>query len=205
MKNSEKRFERLADASSIKKTFQSLEHAWIHPHLVANKQEAIEIVLELIPRHSEVMTMTSVSLGELGLDKRLNDWKDYISIRWRLWDKKLDEVSKRRLGSAQDWAIWSVHAVTEDWKLIIASATWSQLPAYAYWASNVIYVISTKKIVKDLSDWLERIYEHVFPQENERAMKAYWMWSWVNKLLIINKEVVPWRIHAVFVKENLWF
>ena len=41
--------------------------------------------------------------------------------------------------------------------------------------------------------------------EDVRAQKAYGVRSGVNKILIINKEVVPDRIVVILVKEKLGF
>lgn len=195
----------MADEVSIMKTFEALEKNWIHPYLVKNKEEAKEKIINLIPHHEEIMNMTSVTLSEIGIDEILNTSTDYIAIRRLMNNEKLSQIEKKRLWAAQEWTIWSVHAITEKWQILIASATWSQLPSYAYWANNVIWVVWTQKIVKDFEEWIKRISEYVFPLENARAMDAYWVWSWINKILIINKEVIVWRIHIIFVKERLWF
>lgn len=95
--------------------------------------------------------------------------------------------------------------MTEDGQVVIASATGSQLPSYAYGASNVIWVVGTQKIVKNLDEAMKRVYEYVFPLEKERAMKVAGMKSSVNKILLINKEATPGRIHIIFVQEKLGF
>lgn len=50
---------------------------------------------------------------------------------------------------------------------------------------------------------MDRIEKYVLPLENERAMKAYGVGSAINKVLIVNKEVIPGRIHIILVKEKL--
>lgn len=202
---SDKIYDQLASEDSIMKTFKALEKNWIHSFIVNSRDEARDRVLNLIPNHGEVMNMTSVTVDTIGLDMIINESNEFISVRKLLEDKNINEIEKKRLWTAHEWAVWSVHAVTEDWQILIASATWSQLASYAYWAINVIWIIWTQKIVKNLDEAMERVYEYVFPLEDERSMKAYWAHSWVNKILLVNKEVVPWRIHVIFVKEKLWF
>src|SRR2546423_3939737 len=53
----------------------------------------------------------------------------------------------RRLGAAPQWVVGSVHALTQDGDLVIASASGSQLASMAYGAQNVLLVIGTQKIV----------------------------------------------------------
>ena len=93
-----------------------------------------------------------------------------------------------------------------DGKVLIASNTGSQLPAYAYGASKVIWIVGTQKIVNDLEDGMKRIYEYTLPLESERAQKAYGVaGSAVSKLLIVNQEVTPGRITIIFVPENIGY
>ncbi len=99
----------------------------------------------------------------------------------------------------------SVHAVTEDGHLLIASNSGSQLSAEAYAGGKIIFVVGTQKIVKDTQEGLRRIYEYSYPLEDARAQKAYGMRSNVSKILIINKEIVSGRITLILVKEALGF
>ena len=165
-------------------------------------EEVISKVHELIPEGSQVMTMTSTTLDELGISSEINESGKYDSVKTKLYSG--DEVAKTT-ASVPDYAIGSVHAVTESGQLVIASATGSQLPAYVYGGKSVIFVISTQKIVTDLDAALKRIYDYVLPLENERAMKAYGVGSGVNKLLIINKEATPSRIKILFINQKLGF
>ena len=115
----------------------------------------------------------------------------------------------QKIGAAPEWTLGSVHAVTEDGKVVIASNTGSQLAAYAYGAPHVIWVVGTQKLVSNLDDAMKRIYDYVLPLETIRFRKAYnqpeTAHSNVSKLLIINKEVNPKRITIIFVKEKLGF
>jgi hypothetical protein len=112
----------------------------------------------------------------------------------------------RQTGAAPDWAIGSVHAVTEEGQIVVASATGSQMPAYLYGAGHVVWVVGIQKIVPDLNAAIQRVYDHVLPLESDRARKAYGVpGSAVNKLLVINKEVQPSRATLIFVNEVLGF
>ncbi len=90
---------------------------------------------------------------------------------------------------------------------MVASGSGSQLPAYSYGATHVVWVVSTKKIVKNLDSAFERINTHVLPQEDIRMKKVYGPESGsnVNKLFILQRELNPARITLIFVKEDLGF
>ena len=51
--------------------------------------------------------------------------------------------------------------------------------------------MGTQKIVSDLDEGLRRINEYSFPLEDARAQAAYGIRSAVNKVLIINREIIP--------------
>jgi len=192
-----------ASAESIEKTIKALSQNGIDAVLAKDRQDAVAKVLELIPKGSEVMTMTSITLDTLGIPEILNSG-DYNSVRKQF--EKIDKKQARQIGAAPDYTIGSVHGITEDGAVIIASNTGSQLPAYAYAAAKVIWVVGTQKIVKNLDDGMKRIYEYTLPLESERAHKAYGVpASFVSKLLIVHKEVAPKRITVVFVPENIGF
>jgi hypothetical protein len=111
----------------------------------------------------------------------------------------------QKIGSAPEWAVSSVHAVTEHGEIPISSYTGSQLAAYAFSAQHVIWILGSQKIVKNREAAVKRIYEYALPLENERAKKAYGIGSNVSKLLMIKKEVNPHRLTIVLVNEKLGF
>lgn len=206
MKTNEK-YGELASASSIEKTVSELAKKGIMAVVVENGQAAKEKVLEIIPTGAEVMNMTSMTLESTGIVDALSEPGKFDFI-WKKLEKmndKTEGMEKRRLGVAPEWVVGSIHALTEEGEVIIASATGSQLPAYAYGAPHVIWVVGAQKIVKNLDEGMRRIYEYAFPLEDERARKAYGMGSGVNKILIVNKEFTPGRITVILVKEKLGF
>lgn len=201
------KWDQLADDSTIEKTIEALKTNGIKAEVMEDGEAAKKRVLELIPEKSEVMTMTSMTLEEIGIAKEIDESGKYDAIRPKLFkmDRQTQAREMRKLANVPDWTIGSVHAVTEDGHLLIASNSGSQLPAYAYSAGQVVWVVGAQKIVKNLDEGFKRIYEHSFPLEDERAQKAYGMRSGVNKILIVNKEIQPSRITAILVKEKLGF
>jgi hypothetical protein len=120
-------------------------------------------------------------------------------------DRRTQGDDIRRLGSAPDVMLGSVHAVTETGSMLAASMGGGQLGPYASGAGRVILVVGTQKIVSDVDEGLRRIHEYALPLENARAQAAYGIDSAVNKILIINREIVPGRITVVLVDEILGF
>jgi L-lactate utilization protein LutC len=200
-------FDQLKDLQTVKKTMAALQSNGITAYCVETGAAAKQKVLELIPEGAEVMTMTSVTLETIGLTRTLNESGKFESLRNKLKsiNRETHPAQMQIIGSAPEWAVGSVHAVTEHGEVLVASNTGSQLPAYAYGARHVIWIVGTQKIVRNKAEALQRIEEYAFPLENERAQKTYGIGSNVSKVLIINKEINPHRLTLVFVNEKLGF
>lgn len=191
----------------LDKTAGVLKENGVEVWIVDNKDDAKNKIVELIPKGSEVMTMTSETLNSIGVLPEINESGNYDSVRKKLnsMNRETQGREMQRLGVTPEYAIGSVHAVTEDGKVLIASNTGSQLPAYVYGADHIIWVVGAQKVVKDLDEAWKRLYEHTFPLENERSKKVYGVGSNVSKVLIVQKEIKPGRITLILVKEVLGF
>lgn len=202
-------WDELASEQTIQNTIKALKQNGIEAVVVSSNEGAKRLVLELIPKGSEVMTMTSVTLDTIGLSEEINkSGRKFKPIRDKLYamDRNTQVQEMNRIGAAPEFVVGSVHAVTQDGHVLIASNTGSQLPAYSFGALHVIWVVGAQKIVKDTNEGIKRIYEYSLPLESERAKKAYGVpGSAVNKILIVNKEVQPGRVKLILVKEKLGF
>lgn len=198
---------KIADEQTLQKTAKALQSNGVKVYITKDRNKAFEKVMEIIPNGAEVMDLTSVTLDETGISKEIQESGKYQSVRKKIMAVSQKEMrhAMRKMSASVDYAVGSVHAVTEDGKFVIASNSGSQLGAYAFGAGKLIWVIGTQKIVKDMDDAMKRIYEHSLPLEDARARKAYGVPSAVNKILILEKEIVPDRITVVFVKENMGF
>lgn len=201
-------FNTLAPEAQLTNTVAALQKNGFDVTVVANGAEAKATVLELLPQGDDVMTMTSVTLDKTGIADEINTSGKYTSVRQKLssLDRNTQSREMQQIGAAPKNTVGSVHAITEDGVVVIASNTGSQLPAYAYGSDQVIWVVGTQKLVKTLDDAMKRIYEYVLPLESKRAQEAYGApGSNVSKLLVVHKEVKPHRIHIILVKESLGF
>ena len=200
-------WDQLATDAEIEKTTEALNARGISVVVAKNKEEAKKIVLDLIPEGEEVMTMSSVTLESMGLEAEINESDKYDSVKKKLslLDRETQGLEMKKIGSAPKYALGSVHAVTQDGQVLIASNTGSQLSGYVYGAQQVIWVVGTQKIVKNIEEGMERLNSYVVPLEDEHMQKLYGIHTNVSKLLIFNKEIIPGRIHLVFVNENVGF
>jgi hypothetical protein len=196
-----------ATHAQLERAAAHLEEHGIHAVIVPNRAGALRTVLSLLPEHSEVLVSTSETLAQIGLAEEVEESGKYESIRKRLYalDRKTQEREGRQLSQTPQYDVGSVHAVTEDGELLIASATGSQLGPYAFGAGKVVWVVGAQKVVPSLMEGLKRLREYSLPMEDARALLAYGMNSGLNKILIISREFNPGRATVVLVEEVLGF
>jgi hypothetical protein len=197
------RFATLPDEHTLQVTVVALEEHGFSVEVVGDLDAARQAVLARIPEGSSVMTNTSMTLTETGIADAIND----AGGRWESARNNmfaLDFATQEQEMKATDYALGSVHAVTRDGTLVIASASGSQLASYAWGAANVIFVVGVQKLVPTLAAAHERIYRHSLPLEDARAQAAYGQHSQVGKILEIHQEL-PGRIHIVLIRQQVGF
>jgi hypothetical protein len=200
-------FARLAHDKQIQRAAKALEANGIHTIIVENGEEAKRIFFELVPEGSEVFLGASVTLETLGIKDEIDKSGKYDALRPKMFAMNRETQGReiRKLGGAPDYAAGSVHAVTEDGHVLIASKTGSQLGPYASGAGKVIWVVGAQKIVKDFNEGLRRIQEYCYPLEDVHMHQLYSTGTDINKILIVNTEFRPNRITMIIVKEQLGF
>jgi len=197
-----------ASDSLISEVTNSLQKNNISVVVVDTKEQAKQKFLELVPVNSEVMNNTSVTLEESGIAWEILESGKYDSVKNKLlsMNNAAEKKEMKKLGSVPDYAVGSVHAITKDGKVLIASRSGSQIPGYAYGANHVIWFVGSQKLVSSLEEGLQRIYEYDLPLESERARKAYGSnGSEVAKILIYNMEPVQNRTTVVIIKEPIGY
>src|SRR2546421_3420126 len=160
------RFTTLPDEHALAATVVALEEHGFSVEVVDDLDVARQALLARIPQGSSVMTNTSVTLAETGIADAIND----SDGRWESARNKMFELDfatqaqeMKAIGGQPDYALGSVHAVTREGTLVIASASGSQLASYAWGAANVIFVVGAQKLVPTLAAAHERIYKHSLP------------------------------------------
>jgi hypothetical protein len=152
------------------------------------------------------MTNTSETLIATGIADAINEGDAYVAARKRMlaldFATQLQEM--KEIAGQPEYSLGSVHAVTRDGALLVASASGSQLASYAWGAANVIFVVGAQKLVRDVKEGRERIFEHSLKLEDARALAAYGQNSSVGKILEIHQEL-PGRVHIVLIRQVVGF
>ena len=156
------RFTALPSDEALATTVVALEEHGFSVEVVDDLDAARETVLARIPAGSSVMTNTSITLQETGLADAINNGGPYDSARNKLneLDYSTQLAEMKAVAGQADYAIGSVHAVTRDGALFVASASGSQLASYAWGAANVIFVVGVQKLVPTVEAARDRIFEY---------------------------------------------
>lgn len=203
-------YTKLASQESVEKTADALKGRGFKPIVVENAKEAFDTIKKLIPQGASVMNGSSVTLEQIGFVNHLkaggHGWNNLHEAVLKEDDKE-KRAHLRKHAVVSDYYLGSVHAVTEEGELVIASNTGSQLPHLAYTSPNLILVVSTQKIVPDIAAAFERLKKHVIPLEDEHMQKLYGMGTQHNKTTVLHGESPMMNRSAtvILVKEKLGF
>jgi hypothetical protein len=200
-------FAELASDDQIATTLEALNANHIQTVVIDTAEEARQYVLGLLPEGAEVHTGASRSLDQIGLTAEIEESGRYEAIRPQL--RRLDRMTQgrewRKLASSPDFMLGSVHAVTAQGQVLVASGGGSQIGPYASGAGTVIWVVGAQKLVHTLDDGLRRLQEYAYPLEDERMREATGRSTHLNQILIINGSLQPQRLKMIIVKEQIGF
>lgn len=201
-------YEQLATQKSIEKTIKSLTENGLEAFVVENGDQALQMIKELVPSGVSVMNGASLTLEKIG-------YVEYLKSGEHGWDNlhgkifaetdRAKQLELRKQATLSDYYLGSVHAVAETGEFVIGSNTGSQLPHIAYTSSNLIFVVSTKKIVPTLTDAVNRLEQYVVPLEDENIMVKFNIHTMLAKVLIFKKEnpMMGRKVRMIFIKEDL--
>jgi hypothetical protein len=196
-----------ASEERLDRTGAALRSRGFDAYVTPDAGTARLLVAGLIPSDAEVLTAPSETLRQSGIAADIDESGRFDAIRPEL--AKLDYATeggaRRRLAGVPDVIVGSVQAITADGRIVLASATGSQIGPSAFGAGLVIWVVGAQKIVPDLETALRRVREHCYPLEDERTRRVYGQPSSIAKTLIVEGERYPGRISVVLVSQSLGF
>ncbi|MEK7168567.1 MAG: LUD domain-containing protein [Patescibacteria group bacterium] len=193
---------------TILETIEALKKNNFNAIFVETAEEAKAKFFEILPYGAPVLNNASVTLDTSGISKEINESGKYDSIKNKLssMNRETSNREMQQIGSAPEWAVGSVHAITKDGHVLIASRSGSQIPGYAFGSDHIIWVVGAQKLVDNIDEGIKRIYEHSLPLESKRVQKAYGMeHSDVSKILIFNQELSLDRTTIIIVNQAIGY
>jgi L-lactate utilization protein LutC len=205
-------FDILPTPDRLQKTIEAVRARGVTVTLVDTKEAALAHLQALIPAGAGIMTGASITLQQTGFEALLmsgnHPWK-YLKAGILAEKDPAKTLALRKQATLADYFLGSVHAIAETGEVLIASATGSQLSAYAYSSTNIVWVAGAQKITPNLETALQRVREYVLPLEDKHMKQLYGEQarSFIGKLLLFEHEA-PYLhrgVHLLLVNEVLGF
>jgi hypothetical protein len=200
----------LATKEVVDRTILALNSKNINAILIRNKTEAFNQIKELIPVGVSIMNGSSKTLEQIG-------FIDYLKSGNHGWNNlhanilaETDPAKQailRQQSVLSDFYLGSVHALTETGEFVIGSNSGSQLPHIVFTSPNLIFVVSTKKIVPTLTEAMNRLEKYVVPLEDQRVKETGSPGTALNKIVIFKGEnpKLGRKISMILVEDDLGF
>lgn len=191
------------DDTTLERVAENLRARNFDVVIVDTADEAREEVLARLPEGAEVHSAKSRTLEEIGVFDELmsSDRYDMIRRRANAMDRQTQAREMRKLLSAPDYELGSVHAITEAGQMVVGTATGSQMGPYSGSAGELILVVGAHKIVPDLDAAMRRINEHVTPYEDLRLREMAGIGTMLARVLIMERDFFPGRTNVILVRE----
>jgi len=154
---------------------KNLQRRHINARYVANRQEALEAILEMIPPGDTIARGDSITVDQVGILPELVKRQQNTVLDPFKWDADgyyIDSETERRRMKREafsaDVFLAGSNAVTLDGKLVNIDAVGNRVAPILYGPDKVILVVGTNKIVKDVDEALERIHHVTAPMNARR-------------------------------------
>jgi len=195
----------LADEGAIARTVEALAARNIEAVVARTPAEARGILIDLVPPEAEVYVGTSETLDAIGYTDYFKRNHNGKNLHGKV-EAESDPAKRRelhRMSTVAEYIVGSVQAIAETGEILVASASGSQIGAYAFGAKQVILVAGTQKICPSLSDAIARVRGYTVEKHDEWLAEKGIGPAPIGKLMIMEKEVVPGRVRVILVKEDL--
>lgn len=195
----------LPKRSVVDATVAALAEHNISAAIVADRSAALAKLKELLPHEADVMAGSSTTLDEIGASAWLDAQPGFRKNQIIAEPEEATRHVLRRHSATADWFLGSAAAVTQDGQIVLMDASGSRIAGYAA-AGQLVLVVSTNKIVPDLTAAFQRIDTVVYAKEDARMKGLGFPGTARGKTLIIHGEpFAPDRITIIFVEEPLGF
>ena len=154
----------------IQKTIDNFTKRGFKPFYFENRKEALDFILDLIPKDASVGIGGSMTVKELGLNAMLSDRGNVVYTH--SLGVPLEQREKTyRLAGAANWYISSTNALCESGDFVNIDGTANRISALAFGVKNVLYILGTNKIAKDLASAIDRARNFAAPPNARRCNK----------------------------------
>jgi hypothetical protein len=207
----------------------------LNAQYVPNQQEALDVILGMIPEGVTVACGSSLTLDQLGITPELRKSnRNKVSHpteknedgRYVITDKE-QRFGMLREAFVSDVYLTGTNAVTLDGKLVNVDGVGNRVAAMIFGPKKLIVVVGVNKIVENVDEALAHIREVTAPMNAERHFREFKMLEWGNlpcvrtgrcadcrnewricNFTVIIEGVMAWdkdRINVVLIGEEMGF
>jgi len=192
----------------VEETVKAIKERGIRVIQAGNVNEALEVLITLIPSGAEVMNGSSTTLMEIGYPEYVRSgksgWKDLHDVVTAENDDTKRAELRRKTVTAE-YFVSGANAIARTGEIVACDKTGSRVGAWPFAAGKLILVVGTNKIVATLDAALRRVREYSFPLEHARAQRAYGTPSRIGKCVILEYEQNEGRVILILVNEKLGY
>ena len=204
----------------IKNLLENWQRRNIQALYCADKEEAAEKIMAIIPHPASVGFSGSETLEQIGIIKRLESRGNKVANPYKAGISRDESLELRREGAQADYYLASANAISEKGELVFFSGYGNRIAGVSY-ARNTIIVAGINKITSNLEEALKRAREDATPLNCKRLN---WNSACLKdgicreticllpeykrmccQVLIIEAEVTPDRLKVILVGESLGF
>lgn len=194
------------------KVIKGLESRNMTGYYAADKEEALEKALELIPAGSSVTMGGCMSAVEIGLVEAVKDG-DYDFIDRYAGDRREAELK----AYSADVFLASANAMTEDGEIVNIDGNSNRVSCIAYGPEKVIFIVGMNKICSDVDHAIKRARNVAAPINAQRfglstpcsktgsCMDCKSPDTICCQFLITRYSKHEGRIHVILVNDSLGF
>ncbi|MGE5379496.1 MAG: lactate utilization protein [Methylocystaceae bacterium] len=176
------------------------------------KEEAVKLVLDMIPQDSMVSCGSSVTLDEIGLRAALkNKGYNFLDPRDAQGAKGKEEAAHQALGA--DYFLMSSNAISVTGELVNADGIGNRVASLIFGPKNVIVIAGMNKVMPSLDAAIQRVksyaapliclaFKHDYSSFDELSQAAE---SGCSHLAVTSYSVFKGRIKVILIGESLGY
>ena len=145
-----------ANKAKIETVIKGLEKRNIAGYYAENREEALKLLMDMIPEGSSVGKGGSETMNELGIIPILKEGNYEYLDAFASMDPEVQKETKRRTFYA-DFMLTSANAITLDGEIVNIDGTGNRMAAVIWGPDKVIFVVGANKIVENVHDAVDRI------------------------------------------------
>lgn len=195
---------------------KNLQEKYMEGHFVETREEALELILDLVPAGAKLGRGDSVTLNQLGVFEALMDRGENEFINPVRTNKQGHNVPReerrkmQRMTLLSDIYLCGTNAITLDGTIVSTDGSGNRVAAMMFGPKKVIIVTGCNKICADVDDALRRIRDWAGPVNAWRHRLKHSKddglgWGVLRYTAIIdgNQPVEQGKICVVLVNEDL--